>query len=62
MSTFGKFAIEQSFAFLLGLAVVAIVQPTTPGGTALLIITTIALVNVILQMIRLFRRAKGPDT
>jgi hypothetical protein len=38
-----------SRVFLLGIVVVVIVQPTTPGGTLLLISIAIAIVNVIMQ-------------
>jgi hypothetical protein len=52
MSTFAKIAGDQAIGFLLGLFVIYIVQPTTPGGTLLLILVSIASVNVIMQAVR----------
>jgi hypothetical protein len=52
VSTFIKIATDQALGFLFGLAVVAIVQPTTPGGALLLILIAIAIVNVIMQGVR----------
>jgi hypothetical protein len=49
VSTFIKIATDQALGFLLGIAAVVIVQPTTPGGTLLLTSIAIAIVNVIMQ-------------
>lgn len=52
MGTFIKIATDQALGFLLGIAAVVIVQPTTPGGALLLILIAIAVVNVVMQGVR----------
>jgi hypothetical protein len=52
VSPFIKIATDQALGFLLGIVAVVIVQPTTPGGTLLLILIAIAIVNVIMQAVR----------
>ncbi len=46
MSFFLKVAVEQGFAFLIGLLFVSIVGPETNGGIFLLIVVGMAIVNV----------------
>jgi hypothetical protein len=48
-----KLATEQGAAFLIGLAVIAVIQPGTPGGAVLLLLCGIAVTNVIIQVTRL---------
>jgi hypothetical protein len=44
-----RLAVEQSAAVILGVAVVSIVAPTTPGGNILIFAMTIAGANLIFQ-------------
>ena len=63
MNGIAKLATEQGAAFLIGLAVIAIIQPRTPGGAVLLLLCGIAATNVIIQVARLMlkRREDGDD-
>jgi hypothetical protein len=61
MGTVAKIAADQAVAFLIGLVLVVVIQPTTPGGTLLLILVTLATVNVIMQSIRLLLRFSKRD-
>ncbi len=58
-----KLAKEQALAFLIGLAIIAIIQPETSGGTILLILVSVAIYNVIVQSVKylLPRKPGDPD-
>ena len=58
MNGIAKLATEQGAAFLIGLAVIAIVQPMTPGGAVLLLLCGIATTNVIIQVAKLTLRRR----
>ena len=45
-------------AFLVGLALVTIIQPETPGGAILLIAIGLAATNVLIALVKLFFRGK----
>jgi hypothetical protein len=62
MSTVAKIAADQALAFLIGLIFVLIIQPTTPGGTLLLILIALAVVNVIAQFVRFLFGKKRTDS
>jgi hypothetical protein len=55
MNYVANIATEQGFAFLVGLALLVVIQPTTPGGAILLIMVAVAVVNVIIQVLKLFK-------
>jgi hypothetical protein len=61
MSTVVKIATEQGLAFLIGLLFVSVIQPETPGGAVLLILVAIAVVNVIVQLVKLFLGGKKDE-
>ena len=61
MSIFAKLATEQGLAFLVGLLFVSVIQPETPGGAILLILVAIAVVNVIIQLGKLFLGGKKEE-
>src|SRR5262245_37656295 len=52
MSFILKIGAEQGFAFLVGLALVTIIQPDTTGGVVLLIATGIAATNVLITLLK----------
>ena len=58
MNGIAKLATEQGAAFLVGLAVIAIIQPRTPGGAVLLLLCGIAVTNVVIQVARLMLRKR----
>jgi hypothetical protein len=57
MSTLAKLAADQALGFLVGIGLIVVIQPTTPGGGLLLILIAVAVVNVIMQITRLFLRS-----
>jgi hypothetical protein len=57
MSTLAKLAADQALGFLVGIGLIVAIQPTTPGGSLLLILIAVAVVNVIMQIIRLLPRS-----
>lgn len=61
MNGITKIATEQGAAFLVGLAVIAIIQPRTPGGAVLLLSCGIAVTNVVIQIIRQVLRMRVND-
>jgi hypothetical protein len=60
--TIVKLATEQGLAFLVGVALVTIIQPETPGGTILLLAIGIAATNVLIMIGKLFFRGQGQAT
>jgi hypothetical protein len=60
MNSWVKIATEQGLAFLIGLGFVSVIQPTTSGGTILLILIAVAVTNLVLQVgkLLLIRRFK----
>ncbi len=50
-----RLAVEQSFALLCGLVVVGLIRPTTVGGTLLLIMVTLAVVNCLRLLLYWFK-------
>jgi hypothetical protein len=56
MSFIVKISAEQGFAFVVGLALVAIIQPDTTGGAVLLIAIGIAATNVLIFSVKLMFR------
>jgi TIR domain len=62
MSFIVKIAAKQGFAFVVGLALVTIIQPDTTGGAVLLIAIGIAATNVLISSVKLmFRYLLAPS-
>jgi hypothetical protein len=54
-----RIATEQGLAFLVGLALVSVVVPATPGGALLLILVAVAIVNLLIQAAKfVYRQSK----
>jgi hypothetical protein len=53
----GKIAVDQALGFLVGIGLIAVVQPTTSGGALLLILLAVATTNVIRQITRVVHRS-----
>jgi hypothetical protein len=57
MSTLAKLAADQALGFLVGIGLIVVIQPATPGGSLLLILISVAIINVIMQIVRLLPRS-----